>query len=179
MSEEMTDKRMYELLTGLQVEAYTLVRYADFNLKIGHCCPNDEYDDEQYLFFGNKDIQVFAYFDKKSGKEMFCLGHVVHYPGVRYYADGSGEPPSEDFSEDQHFLAVPPGGMIKTARDILDVVWSMLMNEALNMRSEKKFGQEQSKQDKKDNIEIADSNGILDLEDESILIDQMERDAQP
>jgi len=30
----------------------------------------------------------------------FIIGHMVHNPGVRYYSDGSGEPPSYEFVED-------------------------------------------------------------------------------
>ena len=134
----MTDERQLELLNQLSEEVKIVIQrmgLADvWKLKL----ENDSGCDPM-LTIEDSGICVIAYLDTKNlkgQKEWFCLGHVVYYPGVRYYKDGSGEPPSEDFVEDECLEVTQ---LQKAVEKMLTLAFSFVLDEALTSRAEDKM----------------------------------------
>jgi len=82
----------------------------------------------------------------------YVLGHMVYNPGVRYYPDGSGEPPSEDFVEDGDTSR--PG---QAAMELLTLAFAI----ELQMAAES-YDEDQLAREEKEFYEREESESILD-----------------
>lgn len=61
----------------------------------------------------------------------FIVSRMAYYPGVYRYADGSGEPPSEELVDEKTHLSVR-----NAACDALNRAWSMIIDQAIEEREE-------------------------------------------
>ena len=63
-----------------------------------HFHRDDLTDSEKRLYSEKEDVELEIHHTKEDGIRYYPLG-VRHYPGTRYYPDGSGEPDSEETYE--------------------------------------------------------------------------------
>lgn len=61
----------------------------------------------------------------------FTVSRMVSYPGVYRYADGSGEPPSEELVDEKNHRSVRGA-----ASDALNRAWSRILDQAFEEREE-------------------------------------------
>ena len=80
--------KMFEEVSDAIKKAWLRVFKEDVNTT------RDSFDDEIVVCVSKTD--VFIAIDYSEDKVLYHPGYMQHYPGVRYYPDGSGEPPSEE-----------------------------------------------------------------------------------
>ena len=127
MEPSRTTELLKELFDKMEKVLRSLHMWEDFTyLTPIHHTQCDDFDEHIGLDDGGLEITTCV--DKKN-REWFCCGHIVYDPGVRYHADGSGTPPSEDFVEDTFVKA---DDTLQAAEDILRWAFGMLMTDRMD-----------------------------------------------
>lgn len=103
--EAIEDTKAKKKLEELKIVADKIIGFMGLSDKLKTELYANEYCDPE-LRIGNDGCSIVNWkVIRKTivGTELangFCGGHMVIYPGARYYKDGSGEPDCEDFVED-------------------------------------------------------------------------------
>ena len=133
---EITDERAKQMLEELKVVADKIIGFMGLSDKLKTKLVADSCCDSE-LRIGNMGCSIMACGVKHKSilgdheVEGFVGGHSVYCPGVRYYKDGSGEPPSEDYVENFESSYVETA-----AQKGIELALELLLSTALEVYAE-------------------------------------------
>ena len=135
---QMEQTRAVELLNIVKSEAELIIQRMGLTVNHFDLTLDEGEHFDPTLDFDGSDITVYCYNDK-AGHECFSVARMTYYPGVRYYPDGSGEPPSEDLDDIKEFVCMQhdiTSTAFAVAAFALENAFRMLVDKACEGRGE-------------------------------------------